>query len=79
MTAESAYVLEMIRAARAFRDSLMADASEESLIPWEMVPGDVRRGYESHRRMSAGDRWLLRKIKGELLRHVEKLQRLPNG
>ena len=32
--------------------------------------------YRPHRKMQANDRWLLRRVKGDLLRHIESLQTL---
>ena len=67
---------KQIAAAHAFRESLVADTSEESLIPWTMGPANEGRGYESQRSMQKKDRWLLRKVKGDLLRQIASIQKL---
>lgn len=67
---------DRVVAARAFRERLLARTSEESLIPWKMRPANDGRGFGPHRIMQANDRWLLRRVKGDLLRHIESLQTL---
>ena len=68
---------QAIDAARAFRERLLAKTPQKSLIPWPLAAGNEGRGYEPYPGMHS-DRWLFRKVKGQLLRHVETLQKLLN-
>ena len=65
---------EQIAAARAFRRSLSAEPPEDSLFSWRETPANEHRGFAAYRSPQAGDRWLLRRLKEPLLRHIKALQ-----
>ena len=65
-----------LEAARFFRESLVAQTSEASLVPWILHPGNDGRGFGPYPAM-VSDRWLFRDLKGDMLGHIQALEQFP--